>query len=218
LGGDDPTFVGVDRDPDEGTRTRSLDSGRRISVDAATTSKFTSSASGEWETAPAVFRKLDQDFGPFTVDLCAREGNAKCPIWLGPGSLFGEDAVGCLWDEWITPDAVGFCNPPYGRFISRILPHAFGLGIMFNVRSVFLLPLRITHVFQRYAITGGADIYLCTRRLIFWEAGAPRLNPTTGKPDVALFDSCVVVYGGTTSGRVRLWEPPTTKAMAQPCP
>jgi hypothetical protein len=185
-------------------------------MDAATATKFKSSASTEWETAPAVFRALNRDFGPFTCDLTAREENAKCPVWLGPGSPFHKDALDvddAPWDTWIGPGGVGYSNPPYGTFVKQILPIAHGAAQYLGTRTVFLLPLRLTKAFTTFAVSPLADVWLCTHRLVFWEAGAPRVNPRTGRPDVALFDSVVVTFGGTASGRIRTWDPPMFKEM-----
>ena len=39
-----------------------------------------------WETPPAVFAKLSEDFGPFDVDLTADARRHLCPVWFGPDS------------------------------------------------------------------------------------------------------------------------------------
>lgn len=43
-----------------------------------------------WETPPLVFRKLNEDFGPFDVDLTADAQRHLCPTWFGPDSNVGE--------------------------------------------------------------------------------------------------------------------------------
>lgn len=43
-----------------------------------------SSASAEWETPRPFFKRLDAEFG-FTLDVCARPENAKCPRFYTPG-------------------------------------------------------------------------------------------------------------------------------------
>jgi site-specific DNA-methyltransferase (adenine-specific) len=37
-----------------------------------------SSTTSEWETPQDLFDKLNEEFGPFTLDPCATKENAKC--------------------------------------------------------------------------------------------------------------------------------------------
>ena len=80
-------------------------------------------------------------------------------------------------------------------------------------RSVLLLPLRVTKAFQQHILGGAHRLLFCDKRITFWENGAPRLNPRTGKPDPALFDSIIVVYEAEERGALRkpvvgLWRVP----------
>jgi len=69
-----------------------------------------SSASDDWPTPAAFYKRLDREFG-FTLDVCASARNTKATTWFGldhpdPSRQDGlqADWVGSVW-----------CNPPYGR-------------------------------------------------------------------------------------------------------
>lgn len=67
-----------------------------------------SSATDQWATPQDFFDRLNRAFG-FELDVCADDGNAKCP------RFFTKEQDG-LAQEW-----TGRCwmNPPYGREIGR---------------------------------------------------------------------------------------------------
>lgn len=166
-----------------------------------------------WETAPKIFKKLQEDFGPFAIDLTANESNHLLPAWFGPGSPLtqGQDALAAMWNEH---GHSGFSNSPYGYFISRILPKA-KQEAKEGFTSLFLLPLRVTQVFQKHVLIGASDLLFCDKRLTFFENGRPRcsrnkLGRLGATP--AMFDSILVVYkpGSPAKGmpRLSLWEVP----------
>ena len=159
-----------------------------------------------WETPPAIFAKLNADFGAFDVDLTADARRALCPIWFGPQSPWAVDA---LVASWIQYGRSGYSNPPYGPFIQRLLPWAKAQASR-GFASTFLLPMRATKAFRLHILHGAAELLFCDKRITFWEYGAPRLNPRTGKPDGALFDSIVVRYlpEHIRSPRVGVWVVP----------
>jgi site-specific DNA-methyltransferase (adenine-specific) len=65
----------------------------------------------DWETPPALFEALDQEFH-FTLDAAANEQNHKCERWLS-GPCEGGPECGCgLCARW---EGVVWLNPPYGR-------------------------------------------------------------------------------------------------------
>lgn len=68
-----------------------------------------------WETPQQLFQELNQEFS-FTLDPCASAENAKCK------KFFTKDADG-LSQDW-SGERV-FCNPPYGRDISKWVSKAF---------------------------------------------------------------------------------------------
>lgn len=175
-----------------------------------------------WQTAPKVYEKLNHDFGPFDIDLTADESNHLCPLWFGPGGgKFGLHAHDALQAPWVEYGKNGYSNPPYGKFISLILPKAKEEAKR-GVSSTFLLPLRITKVFQEHVLYGASELLFCDRRLCFYENGHPRWNKKAlekGRQiaDTALFDSIVVRYrpsgwmkdlGEWKPVRVGLWHVP----------
>lgn len=176
----------------------------------ATRDKFVSGTQADltsgnscWETAPAIFAKLNEDFGPFDIDLTADGQRHLCPVWFGPDSPVGE--FDALTADWFFRAYNGFSNPPYGIFIQRILPIA-KIWAARGCASTFLLPLRVTKAFKAHILHGASDLLFCDKRLVFWENGAPRLNPKTGKPDSALFDSIIVCYRPGVWDRPRIGE------------
>lgn len=76
---------------------------------------FFSSKSNEWRTPPEIFEKLNEEFD-FTVDVAASPENALC------NKYYTIDDNG-LEKDW-TGERV-FCNPPYGREISKWVKKAY---------------------------------------------------------------------------------------------
>lgn len=67
-----------------------------------------SSSHDDWETPPAFFAELDEEFH-FTLDACALPETAKCAAYFTP-----EDDG--LSKAWIAPGGGAvFCNPLYSR-------------------------------------------------------------------------------------------------------
>lgn len=175
-----------------------------------------------WETPPEVFAVLNEQlggFGPFDVDICADATRALCGRWFGPGSAIGTDALAA---DWRAHGARGFCNPPYGAFIGKILPVAKRQREA-GFTSVFLIPMRVTQAFKSHIMVGASDLLFCDKRITFFEHGVPRLNTTSLEKgrlvgDSAVFDSIIVVYDGTrrTTGRpdVRMWQVPPHVSQA----
>lgn len=168
-----------------------------------------------WETAPEVFEKLNADFGPFDIDLTADADRALCEVWFGPGrGALAPDALVVAWHRY---GKNGYSNPPYGNFVPPMLWKAKREAAL-GCASTLLLPMRVTKGFKDHVLNGASDLLFCDKRLIFYENGAPRLNPKTGKPDSAMFDSIVVRYtpGHHGQPRVGIWEVPAHgKASSQ---
>lgn len=180
---------------------------RRI-VDART-SRDLNAGNALWETPPPIWAALQRDFGPFDVDLTANRENTLCEAWLGPGSALGEDALTATWGHL---GRRGYSNPVYGPFAQRIVrvakAHARAPEPFV---SVFLLPMRVTETFKHIVLFAASALYFCDRRVCFYEHGAPRLNPKTGKADPAMFDSIIVVFErrrAATGLMVDVWRVP----------
>jgi hypothetical protein len=162
-----------------------------------------------WQTAPAVYDKLNADFGPFDLNICADAVRARAPKWFGPGSPWLEDA---LVSEWHLHGRNGYCNPPYGAFVQRLLPVARAQAVL-GVTTTLLLPMRVTKAFKLHILAGAAELFFCDQRLVFFEEGAPRISfdkKGRPRPDTAMFDSVVVRYKPRHIGgpRVGVWQAP----------
>lgn len=91
------------------------------------------SGSYEWETPQDVFDDLHREFA-FTLDASASAENAKLDHFYTKD----DDALTKSWDGRV------WCNPPYGRIVSKFLSKAVD-EITHNDRCevvVFLLPAR----------------------------------------------------------------------------
>ena len=87
-----------------------------------------SSKSNEWATPQALFDELDREFH-FTLDPCATPENAKCRKFY------------TIEDDGLSKDWSGetvFCNPPYGREISKWVEKAAASA----TTTVMLIPAR----------------------------------------------------------------------------
>jgi hypothetical protein len=171
-----------------------------------------------WETAPLVFEQLNEDFGPFDIDLTADEQRHLCPVWLGPDSPFGPggfDALNCNalddpqcigdWSAFMVDN--GYSNPPYGPFVGKMLAAAKANAKHCDFTSTLLLPMRVTKAFKAHVLDGASDLIFPDRRLTFFENGVPRKI----RADPALFDSILVRYapGAPSSPRLSVWKVPT---------
>lgn len=186
-------------------------------MDRPTRDKFTATTNDDptkgnacLETPPAVFLKLQHDFGPFDIDLTADTTRHLLPVWFGPGSPFHPDA---LTAPWLAHGKHGYSNPPYGRFVRYILLKAKQEAVK-GFASTFLLPLRASRAFHQHVLYGAAELWFCNKRITFWENGAPKLTLTkkgTHEVTGALFDSIIVRYASGlrfSPPRAGSWEVP----------
>lgn len=132
-----------------------------------------SSKSNEWGTPQKLFDELDQEFC-FTLDPCSTHENAKCKKHY----TLEEDG---LLQDW--SGEVVFCNPPYGREISKWVEKA----ATSNATTVMLIPARTdTKYFHDY-IYGKAEIRFLRGRLKF-----EKEKDVPG--DSAPFPSMIVIF------------------------
>jgi phage N-6-adenine-methyltransferase len=132
-----------------------------------------SSVRTEWETPPALFQRLDQEFS-FTLDVCATRANRKCPTYFAAR----QDGLRQRWS--------GRCwmNPPYGRSIGRWIAKA----VQESRRSatvVCLLPARTDTVWWHNGVMRACEIRLIKGRLTFVGAPSPAPFPSA----IAIFTS-----------------------------
>ncbi len=68
-----------------------------------------SSATGDWETPPEFFDRLQGEF-PFVLDVCATAKNAKCTDYFSPR----DNAFLKRWHKVVPADGWAWMNSPYG--------------------------------------------------------------------------------------------------------
>ena len=145
-----------------------------------------STTRADWETPPAVFRKLNEDFGPFDIDLTSTYKNSLCNLRFGPGHVVEEmrDALDTSWSEYGTS---GYSNPPYGPFVPQILAKAVSARD-FGFSTTLLLPMRVTKAFLGIVLPEASALYFCDKRICFFEDGEPRWNKAKLHPKCSVCD------------------------------
>lgn len=132
------------------------------------------SNSYEWSTPQALFDALNQEFGPFDLDVCASANNAKCPAYF----TREQDGLAQEWRGRV------WMNPPYGREIRAWLAKAYR-SAQAGALVVCLLPARVdTGWWHDFAARG--DVRFLRGRLHF-------AGPSTSGHN-APFPSAVVVF------------------------
>lgn len=132
-----------------------------------------SSTTDQWATPQDFFDKLDAEFH-FSLDPCASEDNAKCKKY------FTEEDNGLI-QNWGGQRV--FCNPPYGREISKWVRKCSEESKKPNTLCVMLIPARTdTSYFHDY-IYNKAEIRFIRGRLKFG-----------GSSQGAPFPSMVVIF------------------------
>lgn len=133
-----------------------------------------SSKSDLWSTPQEFFNELDIEFN-FTLDSCATIENAKC-------SKFYTKAEDGLKQDWVGETV--FCNPPYGREISKWVKKCYEESKKPNTAVVMLIPARTdTKYFHKYIYHQTKEIRFIKGRLKFGNA-----------KNSAPFPSMVVVF------------------------
>lgn len=130
-----------------------------------------SSATDLWATPQDFFDQQNVMYGPFELDVCADNTNAKCPVYF-------DKLTDGLTQNWS-----GKCwmNPPYGRDIGKWMRKAYESSLAGAV-VVCLVPARTdTAWWHDYAMKG--DITFIRGRLKFG-----------GSKNSAPFPSAVVVF------------------------
>ena len=119
-----------------------------------------SSNTNEWATPQAFFDELNKEFD-FTLDPCATPQNAKCARY------FTKEIDG-LAQSW--RGEVVFCNPPYGRDISKWVAKAYTETLSGGQNLLFCLypPERIqrtstTTYTKNTKYVSSADAYTSTK-------------------------------------------------------
>ena len=140
-----------------------------------------SSKTDLWGTPQDFFDKYNERY-QFTLDVCATDDNAKCPLWITKE----QDGLIVSWHKYISlleRDWNYSCwmNPPYGREISKWMEKAYEESKR-GCTVVCLVPSRTdTRWWHDYAMKG--DIEFIKGRLKFG-----------GSSNSAPFPSAVVVF------------------------
>jgi len=138
-----------------------------------------SSATPEWSTPQDFFDSLNEEFGPFDVDVCASEWNAKCPRYFTQETNgLSQDWTGKVW-----------MNPPYGRTIGQWMKKAYESSLS-GARVVCLVPARTDTAWWHDFATKGT-IRFIRGRLKFG-----------GHENSAPFPSAVVIFDSTDTGSI----------------
>jgi phage N-6-adenine-methyltransferase len=132
-----------------------------------------SSATDDWATPQEFFDAVAARFGPFDLDVCASDGNAKALAYF-------TKADNGLAQEWF---GRAWMNPPYGRGIGEWMRKAYESAQSTCVCVVCLVPARTdTAWWHDYATRG--RIEFIRGRLKF---GGSKVN--------APFPNALVVFG-----------------------
>lgn len=129
----------------------------------------------EWETPQTLFDRLDA-IHHFTLDPCSTHENAKCVKHY----TRDEDGLAQSW-----AGEVVFCNPPYGRQVSKWVKKCHDEAA--HAKVVMLIPARTDTAYFHDYIYGKARIEFLRGRLKF-ERGGQSLQS-------APFPSMLVYYG-----------------------
>ena len=135
-----------------------------------------SSEDTTWETPPAFFDKLNEEFN-FTLDPCATKKTAKCK------KFYTEKDDG-LSKDW--GGEVVFCNPPYGPVIKHWVKKCSEEAKKKNTTVVMLIPSRTDTIYFHEYVYHKAKIRFIKGRLKFLR-NKKIINTAT-------FPSMIVIY------------------------
>ena len=117
-----------------------------------------SSKSKDWETPQDFYEKLNEEFGPFTLDPCASEGTAKCENYF----TMQNDGLFRSWAKQTV-----FMNPPYGRQISNWIRKAYQEAQNPGTKVVCLIPARTDTKYWHDYCMRAKEIHFVRGRLKF---------------------------------------------------
>ena len=140
-----------------------------------------------WCTPKDFFDKLNSEFG-FVLDPAATDKTAKCSLYYTPET----DGLSQSWD---CGGAV-FCNPPYGREISKWVLKAYEEQKKIKYPIVLLIPARTDTAYFHDYIYGRAEIRFIRGRLSFTDENGNTANP-------APFPSMLVIYNSKEQNNER---------------
>lgn len=120
-----------------------------------------SSKTDLWSTPQDFFDELDKEFN-FNLDPCSTHDNAKCDKHY----TIEEDG---LIQDWSGHTV--FCNPPYGKDISKWVEKCFNESKKDHTKVVLLIPSRTdTKYFHNFIYKKASDIRFVKGRLKFGDS------------------------------------------------
>ena len=144
-------------------------------MDKQTQEVMFSSKSKDWETPQDFYEKLNEEFGPFTLDPCATEETTKVSeCYFTPL----DNGLSQSWEKQTV-----FMNPPYGREISAWIEKAYRESLKPNTKVVCLIPARTDTKYWHEYCMRAKEIHFVKGRLKFG-------NSENSAP----FPSAVVVF------------------------
>ena len=143
-------------------------------MDNQTQKVMFSSKSSDWETPQDFYEKLNEEFGPFTLDPCATEETAKCE------NYFTMHTDG-LFRSWAKQTV--FMNPPYGRHISNWIKKAYQEAQNPGTKVVCLIPARTDTKYWHDYCMRAKEIHFVKGRLKFGDS-----------TNCAPFPSAVIIF------------------------
>ena len=135
-----------------------------------------SSKTNEWATPDSLYSRLNELFGPFTLDPCSTEENHKC-------RTFYTIEQNGLEQDW--GGHTVFMNPPYGRCISDWIKKAHEESQKDKTKVIALIPARTDTKYWHDYVMKARAIYFIKGRVKFGDS-----------KNTAPFPSAVVCFDG----------------------
>ena len=143
-------------------------------MDKNTIDVMFSSKSNDWATPQSFFDKLNNIFGPFTLDAAASADNYKV-------SKYFTEADDSLIQDWSGHTV--FLNPPYGRALKDWVKKSYEEGKKDNTTVVMLIPARTDTKYWHDYVMKADEIRFVRGRIKFGD-----------ETNSAPFPSAVVVF------------------------
>tara|TARA_R110002126_G_scaffold138790_1_gene283363 strand:+ start:7664 stop:8146 length:483 start_codon:yes stop_codon:yes gene_type:complete len=151
-------------------------------MDKNTQRAMFSSKSNDWGTPQNFYDKLNNSFGPFTLDPCSDGQNNKTD------NYFTKEQNG-LSQDWSGNKV--FMNPPYGRAIKDWLKKAYEEGQKPNTTVVCLIPARTDTKYWHDYVMKAQAVYFVKGRLKFGDSNNSAPFPSS----VIVFTSALSPFG-----------------------
>jgi len=151
-------------------------------MDKNTQNTMFSSKSNDWGTPQNFYDKLNNSFGPFTLDPCSDGQNNKTD------NYFTKEQNG-LSQDWSGNKV--FMNPPYGRAIKDWLKKAYEEGQKPNTTVVCLIPARTDTKYWHDYVMKAQAVYFVKGRLKFGDSNNSAPFPSA----VIVFTSALSPFG-----------------------